>query len=334
MDDNLPRKENETPPEYLEHGQIHPVDTPVHPSTPQEEPKEESKKEATHNSPLIHVTHDDKVRAQDPPMIDLKVTNPVTYLKNWFAKILGNEGIDISIKIKPLTIVAFVIAFTTIGGLGFSIGRFFFPNSSPLLHREVKYQGLLQKSGSSYNLLLADATIYKLSPLGKGLNLDKGAGKQVLVKGNLTKEANVIEVSEPIVVLEDTAPAPAPVKEATSLSSDLVSSEPFILYSGISWETTEAKTLVFSSGKRKINITGQHIESIDLKVFPQDFIDFYVKSLKTSGWTQVLYTITADETIYSFKKDESYITIGVKNLYSGKLGDKITAGYKAYIEHN
>ena len=34
----------------------------------------------------------------DPPLVDVKVTNPVTYFKKWWAKIIGNEGIDFRLK--------------------------------------------------------------------------------------------------------------------------------------------------------------------------------------------------------------------------------------------
>lgn len=43
-------------------------------------------------------------------MVDVKVTNPVTYLKLFLKKLLKNEGIDIRLKIKPLTVIAMVSA--------------------------------------------------------------------------------------------------------------------------------------------------------------------------------------------------------------------------------
>lgn len=292
-------------PDYLDPNPIHNLDTPVRPPTSEQ--------------PLIHVTHDEKVKEKDPPMVDLKVSNPVTYLKNWLKKLLGNEGIDIRIKIKPLTVVAFALAFTAVGGIGFSIGKFFFPNSSPILHREIKLQGLLQQNTSGYSLILADSTIYNIKPLSNNLNLESNSGKEVLAKGNLTPEPYQLEISEPVINL--TANSTPPATTATPAPEE---STPFTLYSGIIWQTVEEKNLVFTSGKRKINILGTHIESADLKIFPQDFIDFYLKNLKVDGWSQVLYTVTADETIYSFKKEDKYITVGVKTV----------TGYRAYIEHN
>ena len=57
--------------------------------------------------------------SHEPPIVDFKVRNPITYIKNWWKKIIGNEGVEIKIKIRPITtllIVALVLTGTY--GLG------------------------------------------------------------------------------------------------------------------------------------------------------------------------------------------------------------------------
>ncbi len=155
----------------------------------------------------IQVTQNDKYSENnDPPMVDVKVTNPVTYFKKWIKHLLGNEGIDIGFKfrIKPMTAVAIMIALAASFGTGYTSGLnsaagILFPNSSPILHRAIVYQGTIQKTqDGQYYLSLPDTTLWKLLPKSQtALNtINNSINKQVMVKGNLTREANVINVSE------------------------------------------------------------------------------------------------------------------------------------------
>src|SRR3989304_7459014 len=68
------------------------------------------------------------LRKKEPPLVDVKVTNPVTYIKSWWRRIIGNEGIDFRLRIKPLTAIAIsiIILSVTMG-----IGRFVFPFKIP-----------------------------------------------------------------------------------------------------------------------------------------------------------------------------------------------------------
>lgn len=154
------------------------------------------------STPLpIQITQNNKYSEKnDPPLVALSVTNPVTYLKKWLGKLLKNEGIDIHIKIKPLTVIGFALAFATVSGVSFSIGSMFFPNSSPILHRQVVYSGVIQKGEQGqYYLMKSDSSIWKLRPKGNNINISSLVNKQAVVTGNLTSEQNLIEVSEVIV---------------------------------------------------------------------------------------------------------------------------------------
>src|SRR3990167_3955862 len=64
----------------------------------------------------------------DPPLVDVKVTNPVTYFKMWWNKIIGNEGIDFRFHIKPVTAIIIAVVMATIG---FGVGRFTLPFKIP-----------------------------------------------------------------------------------------------------------------------------------------------------------------------------------------------------------
>ena len=68
------------------------------------------------------------LRKAEPPLVDVKVTNPLTYLKTWWKRIIGNEGIDFRLRVKPLTAIAIsiIILSVTMG-----IGRFAFPFKIP-----------------------------------------------------------------------------------------------------------------------------------------------------------------------------------------------------------
>lgn len=74
------------------------------------------------------------LREKEKPLVDLKVTNPITYIKSWWKKIIGNDGIELRIKVKPLTTIAIAIIVVTVT-LG--IGSFRFPMALPFFEYSV-----------------------------------------------------------------------------------------------------------------------------------------------------------------------------------------------------
>ena len=156
----------------------------------------------------------------DPPLVSVSVTNPITYLKLFLKRLLRNEGI--TIKIKPLTAITMILALSTSFGTGFNVAKMFFPNSSPLLHRAITLQGTVQMSESGqYYLSLPDNTLWTLRPTNPNLNLQNVVNKQVLVKGNMTSEPNVIEVKEVIAFDKPTpiiyTPTPQPATNSARI---------------------------------------------------------------------------------------------------------------------
>lgn len=170
-------------------------------------------------SPVSFTQNTKYSEKNDPPLVAVSVTNPVTYLKLFLKRLLKNEGIDIRLKIKPLTVITCVLALSAAFGTGFNVAQIFFPTSSPLLHRSITLQGNIQRSETGqYYLSLPDNSIWTLRPKNNNINLSNDINRQVMVKGNMTPENNVIEVKE-VMAFEKHAPviyAPTPKPATTS----------------------------------------------------------------------------------------------------------------------
>lgn len=286
----------------------------------------------------ITVTENTKYSEKnDPPLVNanISVTNPVTYFKKWVGKFLNNQDIDLRIKIKPFATIGLVISFGVIGATSFGIGRYLFPYSSPIFHRQVIFTGIVQKDVTGqYLLATSDSNLWKLKPKRSIINLSSLENKQVVITGNLTSEKNLIEVSE--VIISDTNPQPvtsfpAPASTSTTPNSPNTSNIPDQdllpkLYSAVTWETNQKKLLIFTSGKRRIELEGVYLESSKLDSFPQDFLNYYTNQLTQSNFKQTLNSKTPDNITLSYEKDGLYLTFGVENIKSG--------GYRAYLEHN
>lgn len=289
--------------------------------------------------PPVQITKVDKYSAKDdPPMVDLKITNPVTYFKKWVGKFLSNQDIDLRLKIKPFATIGLILAFATVGTTTFSMGRYLFPNSSPILHRSITLQGKVQKSETGqYYLTLVDNSLWNLKSTNK-VNFTNVLNKQVTVKGNLTAQANVIEVSEVIpfeffTQTASTAINTPQLSNVTDRSIDEVIDLP-ALYSGLKWEITQKKTLIFTSGKRKIEQEGVYLESSQINSFPQEFVNYYIQQLRDRKFKETLNAIDPEGITITYAKDDLFLTFGIKNKYSGSGEKKQLTGYTAFLEHN
>ncbi len=196
---------NPPPASYLKpniHHALHENLPPARPDEPKPDHPDKSSKNSDdkkidkdgHKADLIKTTQTNTYKKDDPPLIDLKMTNPVTYLKRWWTRVMANEGIIFSFRIRPFTAVLLIIALGVASGTSFSLVKIFFPTSSPIFHREVIYQGQLQKTSTGdYYLVLPDNSLYRLNLKTKTIDL---VSERVMVKGNLTGEPNVIDVKE------------------------------------------------------------------------------------------------------------------------------------------
>lgn len=158
--------------------------------------------------PLIEVNQNNEPsKKSDPPLFGFFITNPITYLKKFLNKLIKNQSVNIKVPILTL-----IIILTATGGygVGFKSALYFaaakiFPNSSPVLHRPITEEGTIQKSSSGY-VLNSRNNIWelKLQKADSITSLADSVGKQVLIRGNLTSENFVIEVSQ--IISLDTTP--------------------------------------------------------------------------------------------------------------------------------
>lgn len=145
-----------------------------------------------------------------PPLVDLKVNNPITYIKLWWNKIIGNEGVDFRLTIHPLTAIAIALA---IASVGFGLGRFVMPFSIPFFkYEEIKgsptpkpedwkqtaFTGTLQYSPttSKYFLTTTSASEAITLQVPESIDLADLVGKRILVIGSYNKQTRVMIVSD------------------------------------------------------------------------------------------------------------------------------------------
>lgn len=145
----------------------------------------------------------------EKPLVEVKVTNPVTYLKNWWNKVMGKEGVYFSFKIHPIT--AFLIAFGLTAGI-FSIGRYSVnipflkyevvnspvPTPTPLTWKETAYTGTLQfsKSTGKFYLMVTSSSELITLEVPENIDLTDYVGKRILAIGNYNKTQRILEVTD------------------------------------------------------------------------------------------------------------------------------------------
>lgn len=313
--------------------EIHHSGTPLH----------KTLKEEFHTPETIKVTHTDKYQKDDPPLIDVKVTNPVTYLKLWLGRLLRNEGIDFRFRVRPVTAIFIALTFAVaIGGTSFSIAKWYFlPVLVPTnLIAKTSYTGTLQRSNDQFILVTPNYQAYIIKN-SSNEELSNFLDKNVFATGKVNKQSNTLDIigiseiekqsQEPQNIVPSTPPS---TTNSDPIPEPIISTQLPPLYSGFQWANTEKKILVFTSGKRRIDIEGHHIESITLQNFPTEFMDYYKQQLITNGWKQTLEAQSPEEKTITYAKGEQYLTIGVETVFKGKGETKQLSGYKAYLEYN
>ncbi len=179
----------------------------------------------------------------DPPFVDVKVTNPIEYIKIWWNRIIGNEGVDFSLHIRPLTAIAISIAIVSVG---FGLGRITLPFNIPFLKymttsptptasdnpdvwKETGFIGTLQYTSSTnkFFLLTTSSSEAILLQVPNNIALNELVGKRIFVTGNYNKSARILIVTDTknMEVLPK-SPLPAPTVEPTSSPIATSSSTP------------------------------------------------------------------------------------------------------------
>jgi len=146
----------------------------------------------------------------DPPLVDVKVTNPVTYIKRWWAKIIGNEGVDFRFHIRPLTALLMAVA---VASIGFGFGKFVIPFSIPFLRYEYKndevvvptpetwkdtaYTGTLRYSETTHKYYLVTTSSEAITlDVPTNINLENYIDKRIFAAGKYNKASRVLIVAE------------------------------------------------------------------------------------------------------------------------------------------
>jgi hypothetical protein len=139
-----------------------------------------------------------KAKSAPPPLLSLQITNPITYIKAWWKKLIGNDGIKLTIQIKPLTAIALALVF---GGAGYGFGRLnlpqpmiqYLPYPSPAAVKQVEpewketaFTGKLQTAQGKYFLTTTSAEAITLE-VPHTINLKPLVGKRILVVGSYNK---------------------------------------------------------------------------------------------------------------------------------------------------
>ena len=150
------------------------------------------------------------ITKEDPPLVDVKVTNPITYIKRWWAKIIGNEGVDFRFHIRPLTAILISVA---VASIGFGVGRFVIPFSIPFLKYEYKneeiviptpetwketaYTGTLRYSEATdkYYLVTTSAEAITLE-VPSNINLENYVDKRIFAAGKFNKATRILIVAD------------------------------------------------------------------------------------------------------------------------------------------
>jgi hypothetical protein len=149
---------------------------------------------------------------EDPPLVSLKVTNPVTYIKIWWKKIIGNEGISFAFKVKPLTaIVLTMVVMAGLTGTGFSIAWLTFPETSPIVKyipqlvatptpnpwKETAFTGNLKYTEATKRYFLVTTSSEAITlQVPDNIDLSKFVGKRIMASGNYNKSIRTLVVAD------------------------------------------------------------------------------------------------------------------------------------------
>ncbi|GEM_PF-769113 len=165
-----------------------------------------------------------------PPIVNFQVNNPVLYLKYWWKKIMNNEGIDLRLRARPLTVfgvalIAFSLAFGlggvvlpfAIPGLKFNNKPTTAPSSVPaIVWKDTALKGILKSTTSTppkfYLLGSSDEAITLEVPAT--VNLTALIGKRILAIGTYDSSDKILKVID-VQDLEVLSTTPLPIPTST-----------------------------------------------------------------------------------------------------------------------
>lgn len=149
-----------------------------------------------------------RYEAKDEPLVNLTVQNPITNFKKWFEKLIGREGIDLRLKIHPLTAIsiAAVIALGSFGLGWITQSRFvqeYIPGivptitPTPVPTQDTAFTGVVRYSQQFDRYYLEKPngeTVSLTAPTN--ISLTKLVGKRILAVGVLNLNTKILEVTD------------------------------------------------------------------------------------------------------------------------------------------
>jgi len=146
---------------------------------------------------------------EDPPIVTVKVSNPLTYIKSWWRKVIGNEGIVFSFRIKPLTALLLAVVITSIlTGAGYSLGKFAVPEPivkyvpglaitpTPSPWKETAFTGSLKYTPQTHKYYLVTTASEAITlEVPDNIDLSGFTGRRILAVGNYNKSSRILVVS-------------------------------------------------------------------------------------------------------------------------------------------
>src|SRR3989339_1962826 len=215
-----------------------------------------SKSDPAKVPPISVTTSQTGVNTTTPPdLVNVKITNPLVYIKYWWKRIMANEGIDLRLRVKPLTVfgvslIAFSLAFG-LGGVvlpvafpGFKLNGIIFPSPAPTpetIWKDTALKGTLTKSNTTpvKFFLVTTSTEAVTLEVPVGFNLITLVGKRILAVGTYNSKDKVLEVEDiqDLEVLSTTSvpiptspptPTPTPSPSLTPTPTATLAPEPSI----------------------------------------------------------------------------------------------------------
>lgn len=148
-------------------------------------------------------------KKEDPPLVSFKVTNPVTYIKLWWKKLMSREGVDLRIKVHPVTTVLIVLLILS---LGFGLGKINFPSYLPFVSyisvtptpsptidpwRDTALTGMLRSTPITGKYYLETTSTEAVSlQFSNPFDLSKYVGKRILASGKYNRNLHTLVVSD------------------------------------------------------------------------------------------------------------------------------------------
>ncbi|MBU0572127.1 hypothetical protein KKH23_00075 [Patescibacteria group bacterium] len=187
------------------------------------------------------------LRKKELPLVDIKVTNPITYLKSWWKRIIGNEGIEFRIKVRPLTAIAISLIIVSVS-LG--IGRFILPFNVPFfeytptespsttqeLTRNTAFTGTLRftEINAKYYLITTSSEAIALE-VPENIDLKKLVDRRIFATGKYNENTRTLVVNdasdleifpEEVEAVPTTTPSPVPTPAESSTPTPEISPSP------------------------------------------------------------------------------------------------------------